>query len=120
MQVTTFDKAQVHFDQMQCAICHGQFTETDVVTSLACQHLFHSNCLGDHIRCPICRKPLLGRAKNYTKEEIEQAVREFGQHLQVFRQLFPFVTIHFPAENVADLVNNLMNQNNQISSTNNT
>ena len=44
-----------------CAVCLSEFEKEDLVKELACDHIFHSNCIHDwflnakQAACPLCR-----------------------------------------------------------------
>eukprot|EP00928_Gymnodinium_smaydae_P008607 TRINITY_DN13130_c0_g1_i2.p1 TRINITY_DN13130_c0_g1~~TRINITY_DN13130_c0_g1_i2.p1 ORF type:complete len:228 (-),score=21.04 TRINITY_DN13130_c0_g1_i2:174-782(-) len=47
------------FDQQSCTICQGDFTPTERLAKLPCQHAFHQHCIGRWLTqhrnsCPLC------------------------------------------------------------------
>jgi hypothetical protein len=47
----------------QCVICMDKLNETQVACELPCTHLFHDECIKEHLtyysyKCPICREPV--------------------------------------------------------------
>jgi hypothetical protein len=45
----------------KCAICIDNLNETQIICELPCKHLFHDDCIKEHLthysnKCPICRE----------------------------------------------------------------
>lgn len=49
-------------DQPSCAVCQENFKVAEFVKKLACNHLFHNDCITPWLRvndtCPLCRQPV--------------------------------------------------------------
>lgn len=59
-----FSPDRVAFNQEACPICITSFQNHEIVTELACRHIFHKNCIEDPRNgnsCPTCRTPIAGR-----------------------------------------------------------
>jgi len=57
------------YDEPVCAICLEVIGTETRIRRLPCVHVFHKDCLDEwvgrvHMRCPVCRKPFLGRQES--------------------------------------------------------
>ncbi|NXF32775.1 RN128 ligase, partial [Nyctibius bracteatus] len=62
-----------------CAVCIEQYKPNEVVRTLACNHLFHKNCVDpwllEHRTCPMCKYDILRGLGVETDEEGMESVR---------------------------------------------
>eukprot|EP00658_Telonema_sp_P-2_P085441 TRINITY_DN973_c0_g1_i1.p2 TRINITY_DN973_c0_g1~~TRINITY_DN973_c0_g1_i1.p2 ORF type:complete len:115 (+),score=26.84 TRINITY_DN973_c0_g1_i1:466-810(+) len=46
-------------DDRECAVCHDEFREHELLVRLPCDHIFHTACIlkwmEAHTTCPLCR-----------------------------------------------------------------
>lgn len=69
-----YDPARVAFNQDQCVVCLDPFENNQVVTELACRHIFHNDCIPRGMdQCPTCRNPIVGRIQHQVQVENGQA-----------------------------------------------
>ena len=52
-----------------CAICQEEFTDSDVIRHLKCDHIFHIECIDtwltrENYKCPNCREPAADHVAN--------------------------------------------------------
>ncbi len=60
-----YDPARVAFNQDQCVVCLNPFENSEVVSELACRHIFHGDCIPERVvHCPTCRYPIEGRIQH--------------------------------------------------------
>ncbi len=67
-----FRPDQVAFEQRDCPICLSSFENHEIVTELACKHIFHKHCIEDPRNgnsCPTCRTPIAGRVQHQVNLE---------------------------------------------------
>jgi hypothetical protein len=52
----------IHKECKECVICKDDYEDDDIVTSLKCSHLFHTECIKEwgsiKAECPICRQEI--------------------------------------------------------------
>lgn len=63
-EVSRISRKIKHFD-ISCPICLENYSKTDQVTVLVCQHIFHASCLSRSKKkeCPFDKKPIDGSKK---------------------------------------------------------
>lgn len=63
-KVTSRDKLRMNPENRGCSICLEQFTSGDVVRTLPCLHIFHTQCIDTWLRtqatCPVCKFSAIG------------------------------------------------------------
>lgn len=65
VQSQSYDSTDKHFDS--CSICTDKYNNSDIVVSLSCHHIFHSECIKEWGKynpvCPICKKDIMTYSK---------------------------------------------------------
>lgn len=73
-----------HYDE--CAICKGNFVETDVVREMPCSHVYHPECIEKWLEqrnfCPMCRFELPTDDADYERLKAEKSQQQNGASTQ--------------------------------------
>lgn len=65
LREVSYQPDRVAFNQDQCVVCLDPFANNQMVTELACRHIFHSGCIPERVvQCPTCRDPIEGRIEH--------------------------------------------------------
>ncbi|CAF0918248.1 unnamed protein product, partial [Brachionus calyciflorus] len=80
-------------EENTCSICFEVYTTKDKLTSLACLHKFHKNCIKDWLKesrqCPLCKKDAINGRLNPSRTLLLLCDMQdkFAPHIQYFNQI---------------------------------
>lgn len=79
---SSYTLALSRFKEEECAVCLDEFGASDPIYLLACEHLFHPDCLTNQKLCPNCRM------------EIRPFVTKLASGYEFYNLLYQLITQH--------------------------